>query len=186
MEAQEFFDKDQIGSSAMPHKRNPIGSENLSGLARILRANAGVGFDNQSTWDGRDISNSGAERVIVPDSSILLDYMLNRMTGIVTKLIVHPGKMIENLNLTKGLIFSQEITDLIASKSNLPSREVYKLVWSVAQPCWETGGDFFQALLNDKKIMQYVTDDELRRRFNLEEKIQHIDYIFKRVFEKED
>ncbi len=185
MEAQEYFSPTQRGSSAMPHKRNPIGSENLSGMARVLRGYAITAMENQNTWDERDLANSGAERIILPDASILIDYMLTRLSGIIKKLIIYPDKMKKNIYLTKGLIFSQEVQALVADKSQLPREDAYKLVRDIAQKCWDTKDDFMEALLGDRKIMSYVTKEELKKCFDLEAKLQHVDYIFKQVFEKE-
>lgn len=185
-EAQEYFSPTQRGSSAMPHKRNPISSENLSGMSRVLRGYASMARENQNTWDERDIANSGPERIFLPDASILLDYMLQRLTGVIKKWIIYPDKMRENLNLTKGLVFSQEVQTLVVKKSGLPREDAYKLVRDIAQRCWDTKEDFMKALLRDKKIMRYVTKDELKKCFDLEAKLQHVDYIFEQVFGKEE
>lgn len=186
LEAQEYFSPTQRGSSAMPHKRNPIGSENLSGMARVLRGYAITALENQNTWDERDIANSGPERIILPDASNLLDYMLMRLARIIRNWIIYPEKMRKNLDLTKGLIFSQEVQALVAEKSGLPREDAYKLVRDIAQKCWDTKDDFLEALLGDKEIMSYVTEDELKQCFDLQAKLQHVDYIFEQVFGKED
>ena len=182
LEAQEFFSKTQRGSSAMPHKRNPIGAENLSGMSRVLRGYVVTALENQNTWDERDIANSGPERIIIPDASILLDYMLKRVEKIISKWIIYPENMKKNLELTKGLIFSQNVQALIANKSNLPREEAYALVREVAQRCWETKEDFFEALLTADYIMKYTEKDELKSCFNLNNKIKHVDHIFNKVF----
>lgn len=185
LEAQEYFSPTQRGSSAMPHKRNPIGSENLSGMARVMRGYAHTAMENQTTWDERDISNSGPERIFLPDASILLDYMLSRLTGIIDKWIIYPEKMKANLELTKGLIFSQSVQSLVAEKSGLPREEAYGLVHKIAQLCWESKDDFLQALLADKQIMSHISAEELKSCFDLEPKLKHVDYIFESVFWKE-
>lgn len=182
LEAQEYFSPTQRGSSAMPHKRNPIGAENLSGMSRILRGYVITALENQNTWDERDIANSGPERIIIPDASILLDYMLKRMTNIIEKLIIYPENMEKNLNLTKGLIFSQNVQALIAKNSGLPREEAYGLVREVAQKCWETKENFQEALLNSSQIMNYVNTKEIKNCFDLKGKLKYIDYIFQKIF----
>jgi len=186
LEAQEYFSPTQRGSSAMPHKKNPIGSENLSGLARVLRGYALTAMEDQNTWDQRDIANSGPERIILPDASILLDYMLARLTGIIEKWIIYPEKMEENLKITKGLIFSQDVQSLMARKSGLPKKEAYKIVQDVAFKCWDKRTGFLEELLQDEKIMKYLSGGELRSCFNIKAKVKHTDYIFKKVFRKEE
>jgi adenylosuccinate lyase len=181
-EAQEYFAKSFRGSSALPHKRNPRRSENITGLARLLRAYAQVAFANQETWDERSIDNSGPERIILPDASHLADYMLGRMTRVVGKLEVFPARMLINLDLTKGLIYSQEVQALVAEKSGLPREEAYKIVSDVAQRCWDSGEDFFQELITDAAVINYVTRTELETCFELDRKLRYVDYIFGRVF----
>lgn len=183
-EIQEFFEKSQRGSSAMPHKRNPIGSENLTGLARVLRGYALTAMENQDTWHERDIANSGPERIIIPDASILLSYMLKRMTGIVSKMLIYPRRMQKNLQLTKGLIFSQSVQSLLAGKSDLPREDAYGIIKDIAQKCWDNGRNFLKVLLKDKTVRRYLSEDQIRSRFNLEEKLDSVDYIFERVFRK--
>jgi len=185
LEVQEYFAPRQRGSSAMPHKRNPILDENLTGLARVVRNNAGVGFENQATWHERDISNSSAERIVLVDSSILLNFMIVRLTGIIRKLNVYPERMMRNLELTKGLIFSQDVQSLLAEKSSLPREEAYELVYNIAQQCIETREDFQQALLASPEVMAHVTKEELAACFDLSAKLKHIVYIFEQVFGKE-
>lgn len=185
-EAQEYFSPDQKGSSAMPHKKNPIGSENISGLVRILRANAQVGFEDQRTWDERDITNSGPERIVLPDSSILLDFLLARLTKIVKKLIVYPERMRENLYLTKGLIYSQDVLSLMVEKSGLSRDRAYKPIQEVAFKCWSGRLDFYQELLTTPEVMKHIISDELKKCFDFGEKVKYVDYIFNRVFGKED
>ncbi|MFH1427254.1 MAG: adenylosuccinate lyase [Patescibacteria group bacterium] len=184
LEVQEFFDINQRGSSAMPHKKNPIGSENITGLAKVLHGYVIPALENISTWDERDISNSSAERVMLPDASQLLDYMMKRLTNIISKLLVYPSRMRKNLGLTKGLIFSQDVQALVTKKSNLPREKAYGLVRDVALDCWKTGDDFLFTLLQNKTIMSYVNDKELTACFVLDAKLQHVDYIFEKVFGK--
>jgi adenylosuccinate lyase len=186
LEAQEYFDpKNQRGSSAMPHKRNPISFENLSGMANMMRGYAVTALGAISTWDERDISNSGQERIFLPDASILLDYMLNRLAGSLEKLIAYPDKMKENLNLTKGLVFSQEVQTLLAEKSNLPREDAYKIVRDIAQKCWESLEDFQEALQKNKEVMKYISEKELKECFDLKNKLKHVDYIFEKIFGKQ-
>lgn len=183
-EIQEFFDKNQRGSSAMPHKRNPIGSENLTGLARVLRGYALTAMENQDTWHERDIANSGPERIIIPDASILLSYMLKRMTGIVSKMLIYPKRMQKNLQLTKGLIFSQSVQSLLAEKSDLPREDAYGIIKDIAQRCWDTERDFKKVLLKSKSVRKYLSEEDILSCFNLESKLDSVDYIFERVFRK--
>jgi len=183
-EIQEFFDKNQRGSSAMPHKRNPIGSENITGMARVLRGYALTGMENQDTWHERDIANSGPERIIIPDASILLSYMLKRMTSIVSKMLVYPKRMQKNLQLTKGLIFSQSVQSLLAEKSDLPREDAYGIIKDIAQRCWDTGRDFKKVLLKNKLVRKYLSEEDILSRFNLENKLESVDYIFEKVFRK--
>lgn len=182
-EVMEPFGKDQKGSSAMPHKKNPIGSENLSGLMRVACANAQVAYENLSTcWHERSLDNSGAERVIIADTSILLDYAMARLAGIIGNMRVFPARMLNNLNLTKGLVFSQEVMMLVAEKSGLPREEAHTLVRDIALECWENGRDFLEALLGNNNIMRFVSEEDMRSCFNLESKLRHVDRIFSKVF----
>ena len=183
LEMQEYFDmKKQKGSSAMPHKRNPWGHENVSGMANVMRGYAGMALATISSWDERDLSNSGQERIYIPDSSILLDYMFARLTGEMEKWIIYPKKMKDNLNLTKGLVFSQNVQTLLAEKSSLPREVAYKIVQDIAQACWENKKDFFKALNKNKKVRKYLSEKELKKCFDLDAKLKYVDYIFKKVF----
>lgn len=182
-EVMEPFGKQQKGSSAMPHKKNPIGSENLSGLMRIPVTNYLVALENLANcWHERSLDNSGSERVVVADSSILIDYALARLFGIVEKMRVFPEKMMRNLQATKGLIFSQEVMMLTAKESGLPREEAHTLVRDIALRCWETDTDFLHSLRCDHEIKGYISDGKLCECFRLEEKIKYVDYIFQRVF----
>lgn len=182
-EIMEPFSKDQKGSSAMPHKKNPIGSENLSGLMRVVCSNVQVAYENLATcWHERSLDNSGSERVIIADSSILLDYAMARLAGITESMRVFPEKMKRNLNQTKGLVFSQEVMMLVAEKSGLPREEAHTLVRDAALECWENGRDFLEALLGNDSIMRYVSRSEISDAFKLSNKLLYVDYIFTKVF----
>lgn len=178
-EVQEYFSQDQRGSSAMPHKRNPILSENVSGLAIMIRAYASAMLELIATWHERDLSNSGPERIILPDASILLDFMLQRMTGVVDQLIIYPDRMLKNISILKGLAYSQEVLLLIAEKSGLPRDIAYDLPRDIAQRCLDEDLDFLEELLKSHEVMSYVTEQELRKAFELEGKLKHVDHIFK-------
>lgn len=180
-EVEEYFSKGQKGSSAMPHKRNPIGSENLSGLARLVRSNAGAAMDNIPLWHERDISHSSVERVIAPDSTILIDYMLSRMTEIIRKLVVYPKRMQQNLKLTRGLIFSQQILLGLAMRG--VSREAaYKMVQKCAMDAWKKKKDFKELILNDSDIRKYLKIEEIETLFDVKAQLRHVNTIFTRVF----
>jgi adenylosuccinate lyase len=180
-EAQERFSKGQKGSSAMPHKRNPIISERICGMARIVRANALVGLENVALWHERDISHSSAERVVLPDSSIGLDYMLQKAIGLIEGLVVYPERMLENLNATRGLIFSGQL--LLALTNKGISRETaYELVQRNAMRVWDEGVDFLTLVKSDSDINSKLTSDEIERTFSLDHYLRNIDAIFERVF----
>lgn len=180
-EAQEKFTKGQKGSSAMPHKRNPIISERICGMARIVRANALVGLENVALWHERDISHSSAERVVLPDSSIALDYMLQKAIGLIEGLVVYPERMLENLNATRGLIFSGQL--LLALTNQGISREsAYELVQRNAMRVWDEGVDFLTLVKADKDINSKLTSEEIERTFSLDHYLRNIDAIFERVF----
>lgn len=180
-EAEEYFSPTQKGSSAMPHKRNPITCERITGLARILRANAHAALENVALWHERDISHSSVERVIIPDSTILIDYMLNKMTDIVRHLIVYPDKMLENLNKTGGLIFSQRILLELVNKG-LSRDKAYRLVQRNAMKTLESKtGNFKENLLKDKEILSVLKANQIATCFDLKYYLRNIDKIFKRV-----
>jgi len=182
-EVMEPFSKDQKGSSAMPHKKNPIGSENLSGLMRVPGTNYLVALENLANcWHERSLDNSGSERVVVVDSSVLVDYALTRLTGIIEDMRVFPERMMRNIQATKGLVFSQEVMMLLAEKSDLPREEAHTVVRNVALQCWESEEDFLEALIGNETVMKYVSQNDLQSCFNLEAKISHVDYIFGKVF----
>jgi len=182
-EVMESFSKDQKGSSAMPHKKNPVGWENLTGMMRIVCSNTQAAYGNLADcWNERSLDNSGPERVIIPDSSALVEYGLIRLKNLFKGMRVFPGRMLENLNQTKGLIFSQEVMMLVAEKSNLPREEAHTLVRDVALACFETREDFQAALLQNETIMQFISPEELSECFDLQKKLRYTDEIFSRVF----
>ena len=182
-EAEEFFSKGQKGSSAMPHKRNPILSENLSGLARVVRSHALTAFENVTLWHERDISHSSAERVIGPDSTILIDFMLNRFASIVEQLVVHPKQMEKNLNLTNGIFFSQAIM-LRLVKKGLSREDAYRVVQKSALKAWDEGKDFKNVIGKDSAVKKYLSKKEIEQSCNMKNYLKHIDDIFLRVFGK--
>ncbi len=182
-EAAEPFGKGQKGSSAMPHKRNPILCENLTGLARIVRANAMAAFENVALWHERDISHSSAERVIAPDSTILADFMLSRLAGVLERLDVFPDKMKENLERTKGLFASQDVL-LALTQAGMSREEAYRIVQSAAMEAWEKGKDFAKLVANDSSVKKYIKQNELDALFDVNRHFAHVDEIFKRVFSK--
>lgn len=180
-EAQEQFSKGQKGSSAMPHKRNPIISERICGMARIVRANALVGLENVALWHERDISHSSAERVVLPDSSIALDYMLQKAIGLIEGLVVYPQRMLENLKATRGLIFSGQL--LLALTNKGVSRETaYEWVQRNAMRVWDENQDFRELIQADKDIAEHLSGDEVQRVFSLDHYLRNVSEIFERVF----
>ena len=184
LEAEEFFSPGQKGSSAMPHKRNPVLSENITGLARVVRSNAIAALENVSLWHERDISHSSAERVIAPDSTILLDFMLTRLSGVVEKLLVYPERMKKNLEKSRGLLFSEAIL-LLLTKKGISREEAYRIVQKNAMEVWEDNSkDFKATLLSDPEVLGYLTTSEVETAFDLKHHFRHLDYIFERVFGK--
>ncbi len=179
-EAEEGFAGGQKGSSAMPHKRNPVVSENLCGLARLVRANAHVALENVALWHERDISHSSAERVIGPDSTILVDTMVQRFTALLDGLLVYPQTMRENLLRAGGLVHSEGVLLLLVTKG-LSRERAYDLVQRNAMAVWNEGGDFMERLLNDPEVMLHVGEEEVRGCFDLEHALAHVDLIFDRV-----
>ncbi len=181
LEVEEFFSSGQKGSSAMPHKRNPVVSEQMSGLARVIRANASAALENVPLWHERDISHSSVERIIGPDSCILIHYMTVKMTQLLDRLIVYPKNMQKNLEKTGGLIFSQYIL-LALTRKGVSREEAYRIVQRNAMAVWEKGGNFLSRLKKDKEIKKYLTIKELEKSFNLNYHLKNVDNIFKRVF----
>lgn len=181
LEAEEPFMAGQKGSSAMPHKRNPVGCENLTGLARIIRANALASLENIALWHERDISHSSVERIIIPDSTILVDYMLDRLKGIVEKLRVYPKRMRYNMEKSYGLYNSQRVMLALIDKG-LKREDAYEIVQKNAMLSWEKGIAFKKLLLKDKEIKKYLTTKDIDKIFDLKYYLKYVDYIFKRVF----
>jgi adenylosuccinate lyase len=181
LEAEEPFMVGQKGSSAMPHKRNPIGCENLSGLARLVRSNALAAIENIALWHERDISHSSVERVIIPDSSILVDYMLERLRGILEKLHVYPKRMKENMARSYGLYNSQRVLLALLEKG-LTRENAYDMVQRNAMKSWKTGIQFKKLLLKDKEVKKYLAAKEIENIFDLGYYLKNVDYIFQRVF----
>lgn len=180
-EAAEPFGKGQKGSSAMPHKRNPILCENITGLARIVRANALAAFEDIVLWHERDISHSSVERVIAPDSTILVDFMLARLAGILERLDVFPERMKENLDRSRGLYASQDVL-LALTQAGMSREEAYKIVQSAAIEAWEKGENFATLISKDPQVMKCLQKEELDKLFDLNRHFVHVDKIFKRVF----
>ncbi|MCK1272059.1 MULTISPECIES: adenylosuccinate lyase [unclassified Bradyrhizobium] len=181
LEAEEFFSEGQKGSSAMPHKRNPVLSENLTGLSRMVRAYVTPALENVVLWHERDISHSSAERMMGPDATVTLDFALVRLAGLIDKLLVYPANMQKNLDSLGGLVHSQRV--LLALTQKGASREdAYKLVQRNAMPVWRGEGDFLQLLKKDADVKKYLTDAEIDEQFDLGYHFKHVDTIFKRVF----
>ena len=180
-EMQEFFSKNQKGSSAMPHKKNPILSENLTGLARMVRSAVIPALENIALWHERDISHSSVERNIGPDANITTDFALVRLTNILDNMIVYPKKMLENLNITKGLIFSQEVM-LELTKSGLSREQSYKMVQNYAKKCFAEDLDLFDVISSDKLIMSKITPKKLKSIFSYAKHFKNVNFIFRRVF----
>ena len=180
-ELQEYFSKEQKGSSAMPHKKNPILSENLTGLSRMVRSYVTPALENIALWHERDISHSSVERNIGPDANITLDFALNRLANILDKMIIYPKKMIQNINLTKGLIFSQEIM-LELTKSGLSREKSYKIVQSHSKKCFSENKNLFDLISKDKLIMSKISKSKLNSIFNYSSHFKNVNLIFRRVF----
>jgi adenylosuccinate lyase len=180
LEAEEPFGKGQKGSSAMPHKRNPVICERICGLARLLRGNALAAMENIALWHERDISHSSVERVIMPDSTLALDYMLNKFIQVLDGLVAYPDNMLANLVKTHGLIFSQRVLLELMNKG-LPRPKAYDLVQRLAMKTWREGSDFKNNLRSDKKVSQYLSSKELDKIFELGYYLRNVNKIFRRV-----
>ncbi len=181
LEAEEYFSSGQKGSSAMPHKRNPVITEQMCGLARVVRANAFAAMENMPLWHERDISHSSVERVIGPDSTILIHYMLKKMTSMMDRLMVYPENMMRNLEKTGGLIYSQSVL-LALVRKGITREEAYKRVQKNAMQSWTNGKDFLTLLKKDKDIRKLLSAGEIEQTFKLKTQFKNIDQIFKRVF----
>lgn len=179
LEAEEGFKKGQKGSSAMPHKKNPISAENLSGLARVVRANSIVALEDIPLWHERDISHSSVERIIFPDTSILIDYMLKRLDNTIKNLVVHKENMLKNTNLFGGIVFSQKVLLLLCSKGLL-REEAYKLVQRNALDAFNNNGSFINNLLTDEDVLKILTKEEIQSCFNIDDYLKNINEIYKR------
>jgi adenylosuccinate lyase len=184
-EVEEEFGVGQKGSSAMPHKRNPWRLENVTGLSRVMRGYAVAALENQALWHERDISNSSVERVVFPDSFATLDFMLHRFTGLVETLVVHPERMRENLETTRGLAFSGTLLLALAGKG-LSREDAYRLVQRHAMATWDEGGEFRDRVVSDPAITELLSKEEIDRAFGLDEALRHVDAIFARTLREDD
>lgn len=185
LEAEEYFSKGQKGSSAMPHKRNPIISERITGIARILRSNSIAALENVALWHERDISHSSVERIIIPDSCIALDYALNLMIKLIDNLIIYPENMINNLNITRGLIFSQKVL-LQLTEKGMSREDAYKLVQENSMKVWQNKNlNLKDELVSSEELKKFLTQEEIDEIFNPEKMLPNLDYIFSRSVEKE-
>ncbi|RLC56601.1 MAG: adenylosuccinate lyase, partial [Candidatus Cloacimonadota bacterium] len=180
LEVEENFSKGQKGSSAMPHKRNPIITERMCGMARVLRSNAIAALENNALWHERDISHSSVERIILPDSTILMNYMLNKMIPLIENLLVYPEKMMQNIELTNGLVFSQVVL-LELSKKGISREKSYTLVQRNAMECWKSKKPFAELILADEEIREFLTEEEIGNIFSYERYYKNVDFIFDRI-----
>lgn len=181
LEAEEFFSPGQKGSSAMPHKRNPVLTENLTGLARLVRMSVVPAMENVALWHERDISHSSVERAIGPDTTITLDFALNRLAGVVEKLVIYPDNMLKNMNKFRGLVHSQRVL-LALTQAGVSREDSYRLVQRNAMRVWEQGADFLEELLADQEVRAALSEEQIREKFDLGYHTKHVDTIFKRVF----
>ena len=184
LEAEEHFSAGQKGSSAMPHKRNPIATENLTGCARLMRSYAQAALENVALWHERDISHSSVERVIAPDATILLHYMLHRFAGVMEKLVVYPENMERNMGITGGLIYSQRLLLKLVEKG-VTREEAYRMVQRNAMRVWEEGADYKALLRDDPDVSRLLTPEEIDEAFDIGYHLKHVDTIFRRVFGSE-
>src|SRR5437588_2241895 len=185
LEAEEFFSEGQKGSSAMPHKRNPVLSENVTGLARMVRAYATPALENVALWHERDISHSSVERMIGPDATVTLDFALTRLAGIVDRLLIYPKNMARNIDRLGGLIHSQRVMIALTQKG-VAREDAYRLVQRNAMPVWRGEGDFLAFLKSDKDVQAHLSEAELAQMFNLSYHFKHVDTIFERVFGRKE
>ena len=183
LEAEEYFSSGQKGSSAMPHKRNPVLSENITGLARLVRSYVFPAMENIVLWHERDISHSSVERNIGPDATVTLDFLLNRLNGVVKNLVIHEDSMSANMNKFKGLVFSQGVM-LQLTQKGVKREDAYKVVQSNAMKTWDNNEDFYENLIKDKLIKKYLSTKELEKLFDLNYHTKNVNHIFSRVFKK--
>jgi adenylosuccinate lyase len=181
-EVEEYFAAGQKGSSAMPHKRNPVSCEQICGLARLVRSNLQAALENIALWHERDISHSSVERVILPDSTILVDYLLHKTTKLIDQMFVYPKRMLENLNLTKGLVFSGQLL-LALTQKGVSREQAYHWVQRNAMEVWAGRGEFKALVLGDVDITKHMTAEEIDKTFDLKHQLRHLNYIYKRVYE---
>jgi adenylosuccinate lyase len=181
LEAEEFFSPGQKGSSAMPHKRNPVLTENLTGLARLVRGMVTPALENVALWHERDISHSSVERMIAPDATVTLDFALARLTGVIDRLVVYPDNMLNNLNKFRGLVHSQRVL-LALTQAGVSREDAYRLVQRNAMKVWEDGKDFLTELKADPEVRAALSEAELEEKFDLGYHTKHVDTIFARVF----
>ena len=181
LEAEEFFSPGQKGSSAMPHKRNPVLTENLTGLARLVRMSVVPAMENVALWHERDISHSSVERAIGPDTTITLDFALNRLAGVIEKLVIYPDNMLKNMNKFRGLVHSQRVL-LALTQAGVSREDSYRLVQRNAMKVWEQGKDFLEELLADEEVLAALPEAQIREKFDLGYHTKHVDTIFRRVF----
>jgi adenylosuccinate lyase len=181
LEAEEFFSKGQKGSSAMPHKRNPVLTENLTGLARMVRAYVTPALENVALWHERDISHSSVERNIGPDATVTLDFALARLTGVIDRLVIYPDTMIANMNKFRGLIHSQRVL-LALTQAGVSREDAYRLVQRNAMKVWEEGKDFQAELLADPDVRAALSAQQIAEKFDLGYHTKHVGTIFERVF----
>ncbi|WP_313612304.1 adenylosuccinate lyase [Rhizobium sp.] len=181
LEAEEFFSPGQKGSSAMPHKRNPVLTENLTGLARLVRMSVVPAMENVALWHERDISHSSVERAIGPDTTVTLDFALNRLAGVIEKLVIYPDNMLKNMNKFRGLVHSQRVL-LALTQAGVSREDAYRLVQRNAMKVWEQGADFLEELLGDEEVRAALPEDVIREKFDLGYHTKHVDTIFTRVF----
>ncbi|XEN30935.1 adenylosuccinate lyase [Ensifer sp. WSM1721] len=181
LEAEEYFSPGQKGSSAMPHKRNPVLTENLTGLSRMVRAFVVPAMENVALWHERDISHSSVERMIGPDATVTLDFALARLTGVIDKLVVYPENMMKNLNKFRGLVHSQRVL-LALTQAGVSREDAYRLVQRNAMKVWEEGKDFLEELLGDAEVRAALSEEAIREKFDLGYHTKHVDTIFRRVF----
>ena len=183
LEAEEFFSVGQKGSSAMPHKRNPVLTENLTGLARLIRMSVIPALENVTLWHERDISHSSVERNIAPDTTVNLDFALHRLTSVIDKLVIYPDNMLKNMNKFKGLVMSQRVL-LALTQAGASREDAYKLVQRNAMKVWEQNKDFQVELLSDKEVRSFLTEEDIRKKFDLGYHTKNVEKIFQRVFGK--